>query len=185
MVLSELVNAIAAATDIPQGRAYMHARRLQETGIVPVSKGGSNKPLIEEEHAVLILLSILSGQPLHHASAAAVRFASLENKGSTVLAYLSGMLRSVSAVDTNAVNALEELPETMLLAFRSHVSVISGDKPAVVVRYTCTDTPLETAFTEDGEPYEPDSGQFITEARSIPGTLIFRLGQAIRAARHA
>ena len=60
------------------------------------------------------------------------------------------------------------------------MSIVAGEQPAIVVRYSCTDEPLETAFTVDGAPYEPESIETITESRTIPGIFLFRLGRALR-----
>lgn len=182
MTLTDIVNAITAATELPFGRVYAHARRLQEVGCIPIGTGGRNPPQCDASHAVLILFSLLSGKPLGHASRAAIDYCGLLNDGSRAIQYLTGMIEAVQAVDIDAVDDIEKLPETLVLAFKSHVTIVAGDQPAIVVRYSCTDTPLETAFTVDGVPYEPEAVETITESRSIPGILIFRLGRALRLA---
>ena len=177
MTFSEIVDVITAATDYPRGRVYMHGRRLQELGVIPIGAGGRNAPECDVGHVVLVLLSLLSGQPLHHASAAAAMYASLSNDGTDCLGYLTAMLNSVSRVETLD---LDNVPETLLLAFKSTISVVGGEQPAVVVRYSCIDDPMEVAFTQDGAPYEPELIETITESRTIPGCFMFRLGRALR-----
>jgi hypothetical protein len=181
VTLNDMVESIAAATDFPRGRVYMHARRLQEAGVIPVGAGGRNAPECDTGHVVLVLMSLLSGKPLHHATKAAAMYAGLTNDGTDALGYLAAMLNSVSRVEHLD---LDNVPETLLLAFKSTISVVGGEQPAVVVRYSCIDDPMEVAFTQDGAPYEPELIETITESRTIPGVFMFRLGRALREASH-
>lgn len=177
MTLSELVDAISASTGLARGRVYMHARRLQEIGLAPVGQGGRNAPECDIGHVVLTLFALMSGLPVHHAAHAAIEFCELENDGAQALGYVTGMLESVAKVDKLD---LTDVPEDLLLAFKSTITFTSQPEPRMIVRYTCSDKPLEVAFTRDGEPYAPENVEEITESRSIPGTLLFRLGRAIR-----
>lgn len=179
MTLTDIVTAITAATGLPHGRVYAHARRLQELAGIPIGTGGRNPPRCDASHAVLILFSLLSGKPLHHASRAAFEYCGLLNDGARAIQYLTGMLGSVAKVDVRTLHDLDNLPDSLRLAFKSHITIVAGDQPVIVVRYSCTDTPLETAFTVDGSPYEPELVESITESRSIPGILLFRLGRAL------
>lgn len=69
------------------------------------------------------------------------------------------------------------------LAFKSSVTVHGGAEDAIVVRHTCTDKPLELAFTRDGKSYEPELAEMVVSAFTLPGVLLHRIGRALKVAR--
>lgn len=181
MVLSDLIAAMSAATCIKTGTIYGHARQLQIHNMMPVGEGGSHAPPCETRHVVALLFSLLSGSPLHETARAVKQYCGLENDGIRAVEYIAGMLDAVSDCDLDAIDCIDDLPDMLRLAFKANVTFVAGEDRAIVVRYTCTDTPLEVAFTAGGLPYEPDAMEAITSSKSIPGVLLFRLGRALRA----
>ena len=176
MRLSQLIGTLAEHTGQSVGRVDTLARRLQEIGAIPKGSGGSNAASVTIDHAVLLILAHLSDAKIGQISTVVPQIAEyfhVDDEGKmTAAKFVSTLLSSLVDVDAS--------PDLTRVAFRSSVSVIGGDQPAVVVRIGTNELdPLELAFTPDGKPYEPFFGEEVAKAVTIPGRVLFRLARAL------
>lgn len=176
MHLSDAVSILADTTGASHGRFETVARRLQEAGMLPKSEGGSNRPTIKIEHAIMILLGHLSGASYGDVSATVARLVTYQNESEhgegDALKFITRMLSALVALDTGLKGKF---------AYHSAISVVSGDRPAIVIRIsTNDDDPLELAFTPGGEQWQPHLCGDIVETRTLPGRVLFRISHAIR-----
>lgn len=175
MRVSDLCGALAGVTGESVGRFTTLARRLQDEGFIPKGSGGSNAPAANCSHAVMLLLAQASGEPLHHVADAVNRLADYANKeGETellALSFITDLLAALVHVD--------DIPSRTKLAFSSSITVVGGDRPAILVRIVTDEEPLEIAFTENGDEYRPHKGETLAPACTIPGNVLFRVARAI------
>lgn len=170
--LQELVSIISENTGAPHGRVAHIARRGQDVGIFPKAVG-AHIPRCGIAHVVALILALASGRPVN-ALADAWQIASYKSTepgdGTTAGQYLARMLSRFRDLDP------KEPGDAAQLAFKSSVTIIGGDQPALVVRVDTSDDPLEVSFTPSGQRYEPYWSQIISPAAVIPGRLLFRIG---------
>lgn len=170
--LQDIVSIISQHTGTTHGRVAHIARRGQEAGIFPKAVG-SHIPKCGMAHVVALLLGVASGRPTHEL-ADAWRIASYRSTdpGDRTSAgeYLCRMLASFRDLDPS------DTSDQAKLAFKSSVTVIGGDNPALVIRYATADDPLEISFTPSGGEFEPYWTERLSPATILPGRLLFRIG---------
>lgn len=176
MHLSDAVSILADTTGASRGRFEIVARRLQEASMLPKSEGGSNRPTIQIEHAILILLGHLSGAAYADLAATVSRLVSYRSDGERgegeALPFITRMLSALVDLDMGLKGKF---------AYHSAISVVSGDRPAIVVRVsTNEEDPLELVFTPGGEHWQPHLCGDIVETRTLPGRVLFRISHGIR-----
>lgn len=169
--LQDLVSIISKHTGAPHGRVAHIARRGQEAGIFPKAVG-AHIPKCGMGHAVAMLLAVASGRPTHELDDAwsIASFISTDSDRTTAGAYLARLLASFRDLDP------ADTSDQAKLAFKSSVTIITGDNPALVVRFDTVDDPLEVSFTPTGAPYEPFWAESLSPAMVVPGRLLFRIG---------
>lgn len=170
--LQDIVSIIAEHTGTNRGRVAHIARRGQEAGIFPKAVG-SHIPRCGMAHVVALLLAVASGRPERELSDAwhIGSFKSTEpGNRKTAGEYLSGMLASFRDMDP------ADTSDQAKLAFKSSVTVVGGDNPAVVVRFATTEDPIEISFTPTGGEFEPYWSETLARATVLPGRLLFRIG---------
>jgi hypothetical protein len=176
--LSDVCRVVAAETNQPDGRIKMLARRLQEINAIPKGPGGRIAPDLDWEHVAVLLFAMLVDRVSPMAARIAAAMANYrdiaDDMPSTTAAEYVGRLLS---------NADFSHSPKSVLAFNSSLTVHGGAQEAVVVRTTCTDTPLETAFVSTEEPYRPELAETIVSAFTLPGVLLHRIGRALNEVR--
>lgn len=175
MKLSFVVDVIATEMNQPRGRVAMIGRRLQEIDAIPIGAGGRLAPDLSYEDVALIIVTLLIDQASPAAARLAVEMCNYthadETGHATAGQYIAQLLKGADL--SNGVQSQ--------LAFKSSVTVHGGAEDAIVVRHTCTDKPLELAFTRDGKPYEPELAETVVSAFTLPGILLHRVGRAMKA----
>ena len=170
--LQDIVSIIAEHTGATRGRVAHIARRGQEAGIFPKAVG-SHIPKCGMAHVVAMLLAVASGRPESELSDA-WRIASFRSTTpgdrTTAGEYLVRLLASFRDMDP------ADTSDQVKLAFKSTVTIIGGDNPALVVRFATTSDPIELSFTPHGGEYEPYWSETLAPAAVIPGRLLFRIG---------
>lgn len=167
--LSGVVDIIAAATDTSPHHIISVARHLQELREIPRSPGGRLPALLSPHQVVTLLLALLIDDTRPAAARLAATMSDYRNQGVPVGDYLGRMLVSAGGPDFLAPGSV--------LAAKASVTVHASD--AVVVRFSCTDEPLEEIFTAAGSTWAPDDADSITSARTLPGRLLHRIGRGL------
>lgn len=167
--LSAVVDVVATATGLSPHHVNMQARRMQELGELARSPGGRKPALVNPSQVARLLLALLIDLPLVDAARLAATMSDYRNADVPVGDYLGRMLVSAGGPDY--------LAPASVLAAKASVTVHAPD--AVVVRYTCTDDPLEEIFTAAGKAWAPDDAETITSARTLPGRLLHRIGRGL------
>ncbi|UOK70261.1 hypothetical protein [Ancylobacter polymorphus] len=167
--LSAVVDVVATATELSPHHVNMQARRLQELGELARSPGGRLPALVNPPQVARLLLALLVDRPLVEAARLAAIMSDYRNQGMPVGDYIGRMLVSAGGPDF--------LAPASVLAAKASVTVHAGD--AVVIRYTCTDDPLEEVFTASGATWAPDDAETIASARTLPGRLLHRIGRGL------
>lgn len=147
------------------------ARRFQELGEFPRSPGGRLPALITHKHVSMLLLAMLIDRPGVEAARLAAEMGDYTCDSTMAADYISRMLVAAGGADWMAPHSL--------LAGKASITAHIGDAGAVVVRFSCTDFPLEEAFTSAGTRWQPDHSCSITTARTLPGTLLHRIGRGL------
>ena len=167
--LSSVVDVIAAAVGISRNHIIVVARHLQELREFPRSPGGRKPALINEAQVARLLMALLIDDTRPAAAREGAAMSDLRNQGVPIGDYIGRML--VAAGRPDFMN-----PASLLTASAS-VTVHAPD--AVVIRYSCSDAPLEEVFTARGVDWEPDHAETITTARTLPGRLLHRIGRGL------
>ncbi|WP_374829661.1 hypothetical protein [Paenochrobactrum pullorum] len=174
MKLSFVVDVIANELKQPRGRVAMLSRRLQAIDAIPVGAGGRLAPDLNYNDVALMLVTLLIDQASHQAARLAVDMCAYTHADETGHAtaghYIAQLLKGADL--SHSANSQ--------LAFKSSVTVHGGAEDAIVVRHTCTDKPLELAFTSDGKPYQPELVETIVSAFTLSGVLLHRIGRALK-----
>ncbi len=168
MALSAACEVVADAAGLTLDHVKGVARRLQEQRHLPRSRGGRLPAVVDERHVAVLLLALLVPVPSIEAARLAAEFGRFENEGLMAEDYVAKLLVA-AASDGQTSTAVTFTSVTVHTAH-------SLPRCAVVVRHSCTDEPIEEAFTPDGGPWAPDEGGTITEARTMPGLLLRRIG---------
>ena len=87
-----------------------------------------------------------------------------------VVPYITNLLKVLAEADEPTVHAR--------LAFSVAISVVVGDQPAIVVRYSCIDEPHETAFTPEGRAWRPHESLEPQVAVQVSGRTLLRIAKA-------
>ena len=178
MYLSEIIDVLARETGASAGRFQMLARRLQDAGQMPKKTGGSNRPVVHIEDVVRLILAHLSGREYHEVAGAVARLVAYRHDGMTVIDLLCDVMRTAFS-DKNQTG-FEQI-EAMQFTMATSLSVVnSPDRPAVVIRQSCIDGPEEFAFTPDGSAWKPHLSEHPSDAHTMPGLVIFRIGRRLR-----
>ncbi|MFK4823768.1 hypothetical protein ACI0FM_03055 [Paenochrobactrum sp. BZR 588] len=174
MKLSKVTAVVAEELKQPFGRIIMVSRKLQEIGAIPIGNGGRHSPDVTYEHAALLLVALLIDRASHQAARLAVEICSYTHADDTGHAtaghYIAQLLKGADL--SHSANSQ--------LAFKASVIVHGGAEDAIVVRHSCTDTPLELAFTADGRTYEPELAETVVSAFTLPGVVLHRIGRALK-----
>lgn len=178
--IAEMAAIVARHTGLPAGRVRNVTRKLQDAGILPRSAGGRNAPAAEAEHAVALIVGLLTDVPLHSVAPAVILtldYYRSETATEPVLAAgdtLARMLVALANLDTSRVTELQKF------SFHSSVSVVSGDAPAVVIRTGNADgEPTEMAFTADGRTWHPERKARFAKSLTLSGTALFRIANEL------
>lgn len=175
MKLSFVVDVITTEMNQPRGRVAMISRRLQEIEAIPVGAGGRLAPDLSYDDVALILVTLLIDQASPAAARLAVKMCDYTHSDDTGSATAGEYIaRLIKGADLSYSTHSQ-------LAFKASVTVHGGAENAIVVRHTCTDKPLELAFTADGKSYEPELAETVVSAFTLPGVLLHRIGRALKA----
>lgn len=174
MKLSKVTATVAEELNQPFGRIIMVSRKLQEIGAIPIGNGGRHSPDVTYEHVALLLVALLIDRASHHAARLAVEMCAYTHRDDTGSAtaghYIAQLLKGADL--SHSTNSQ--------LAFKASVTVHGGAEDAIVIRHSCTDKPLELAFTADGKVYEPELAETVVSAFTLPGVLLHRIGRALK-----
>lgn len=174
MKLSNVTAVVAAELNQPFGRIIMVSRKLQEVGAIPIGNGGRHSPDVTYGHVALLLVALLIDRASHQAARLAVEMTSYthnDDAGSVTAGhYITQLLKGADL--SHSANSQ--------LAFKASVTIHGGAEDAIIVRHSCTDKPLELAFTADGKPYQPEHAETIVSAFTLPGVLLHRVGRALK-----
>lgn len=174
MKLSHVTAVVAEELNQPFGRIIMVSRKLQEIGAIPIGNGGRHSPDVTYEHAALLLVALLIDRASHQAARLAVDMCSYthtdDNGSASAGQYIAQLLQGADLSHSS----------NSQLAFKASVTVHGGAEDAIIVRHSCTDKPLELAFTAEGKPYQPEHAETIVSAFTLPGVLLHRIGRALK-----
>lgn len=171
MYLSDTVDALAHALDTGRGRIDTLARRLQEGGLLPKSIGGSNRPAVCIGDVVSLLLAHAVGTGYGEVAKAVSDLRSYQSDaGISAGECIANMIRALIALDARNGAA----------AAFSTISITNGSRPAVVVRITADDEPVELTFTPDGVKWQPHKADGVFETVVVPGLTLFKLANRLR-----
>lgn len=172
MHLSELVDAFASTLDASAGRFETLARRLQEAGMLPKSEGGSHRPRVDINDAVLLLVAHLCGAEGGKVAAAS----------RSIINYTSDSDTSAGEMIAGMLTALVRLDELGGAVVKSSVSIADGSRPAVIIRMAQPSDgaePLELTYTPDAEEWRPWQASGLFRTHVLPGVLMFRVARAL------
>ncbi len=171
MYLSDTVDALAHALDTGRGRIDTLARRLQEGGLLPKSMGGSNRPAVNIGDVVSLLIAHAVGTGYGEVARAVSALRDYQSEtGMSAGECVANMIRALIALDVRNGAA----------AAFSTVSITNGTRPAIVVRITAEDEPVELTFTPDGGKWQPHKAEGVFETAVVPGLTLFKLANQLR-----
>ncbi len=169
--VAALTDAVARHSGLPASRVRTVSRRLQDAGVLPRSNSRV-PPEADISSVVSLIVALLTDEPLHSVASAAEAYLAYSNTDAdgTMVAdeLLAKMLTGLADFDTSC--------DLTKLTMRSAISVVSGARPALVVRAGNIDEdPVEWALTADGTPWRPELANGCQKSLSIGGFALFRI----------
>lgn len=184
-IVSEMVAAAEAHSGLPESRVRTVARRLQDTCLLPRGTG-KVPPTVTSKHVAVYILALLTGVELHsvaNETDACAGFIHFDDNGQPENAedFIAAMIDAYACSSVSkAVNGYHKGDingdfVAQSFGYHSTITVVSGDKPAVIVRTMTNDGAIERVFTKAGKPWEPHDSLAISRAMTLPGRAFLRM----------
>lgn len=162
---SELIEYLPKLTGIPYATVRGHYRKLNEAGILPVSRGTKIAKL-NSLHVVMLLLALLADVPAKDAVAAARAYYPLADDDGN----------KIGDVLVNMLDSFRSLNEVGPLVYKSRIE-FDCNTPRVCVVSECDDaTNLETLYGDQAKQW---SDVCVRRSMTISGKVLFEIAKGL------
>lgn len=131
---SELILHLPKVTGLPESTVRSVYRRLNEAGILPVSRGQKIEKL-NTHHDVMLLLALLADMPVKDSAATALSYYQLENENG----------EKIGDTLVNILNSFRSVNDAAGLAYKCRIEV-DCSAPRVCIIYETTEGSLEVLY---------------------------------------
>lgn len=172
--VAQITDAVARHAGLPPSRVRSVSRKLQDAGVLPRSHGGRVPPLTDVRGVAALIVALLTDAPLHSVADATHRYLAFrivdEDRVIVARDVLANILTSLATID------MSRSSDAQSFAMSTSVSVVSGDRPAIVFHVANVDgDPVELQFTEHGFPFKAESAATFSRSLTIGAFGLYRI----------